>query len=232
MAIYTANQDIRDYMADHGVGQRDLAAKMGVSQYKVNTMLKTELSQKDKESLLNHIDAIIADRSQDVCDDIKDEDQVETTEEVEEAEEAEETEEAEEAEETDDASVSTKFQVGDRVKIPSKQLTIGIIADIWHSLVQDKVMYAVDIEGGSRGLYGENQLEPAPLPITYTFESYIDGNVAVTIMNAHQGDKTWVYARGHAHIIHDGEVGMAQAAAILPDGCLSLWIHGRRTESM
>ena len=99
------------------------------------------------------------------------------------------------------------------MKIPSKQLTIGIIADIWHSLVQDKVMYAVDLEGGSRGLYGENQLEPAPLPITYTFESYIDGNVAVTIMNATQGDKTWVYARGHAHIIHDGEVGMAQAVS-------------------
>ena len=207
MAIYTANQDIRDYMADHGVGQRDLAAKMGVSQYKVNTMLKTELSQKDKESLLNHIDAIIADRNQDVCDDNKDEDQVETTEEVQD------TEEAQETEENDEASVSTKFQPGDRVKIPSKQLTIGIIADIWHSLVQDKVMYAVDLEGGSRGLYGENQLEPAPLPITYTFESYIDGNVAVTIMNATQGDKTWVYARGHAHIIHDGEVGMAQAVS-------------------
>ena len=72
-------------------------------------------------------------------------------------------------------------------------------------------MYAVDVEGGSRGLYREDQLEPAPIPTTYTFEAHIDGNVAVATMVATRGEKSWVYARGHAHIIHDGEVGMAQA---------------------
>ena len=34
--MYTANQDIRDYMADHGVTQRMLAAEVGVSQYSIN----------------------------------------------------------------------------------------------------------------------------------------------------------------------------------------------------
>lgn len=72
-------------------------------------------------------------------------------------------------------------------------------------------MYAVDIEGGSRGLYAEDQLEPAPLPIEYSFTSTCENNVAVVCMMAKQGEKTWVYARGHAHILHDGEVGMAQA---------------------
>jgi DNA-binding XRE family transcriptional regulator len=28
-----------------------------------------------------------------------------------------------------------------------------------------------------------------------------------------QGEKSWVYARGHAHILHNGEVGMAQAVS-------------------
>lgn len=202
-----ANQDIRDYMKDHGVSQKMLAAKMCMNQTTLSLRMKSELSQKDKETMLNHIDAIAADLKKVACNDHLDEEQCETAEEIEQ------TDEADVAEENGDVSASTKFQVGDQVKIPSKQLTIGVVCDIWHSLVQDKVMYAVDIEGGSRGLYREDQLEPAPLPITYTFDAHIDGNVAVVVMNARQGDKTWIYSRGHAHIIHDGEVGMAQAVS-------------------
>lgn len=176
-----ANQDIRDYMADHGVSQRELAAEVGVSQYSICQKLKVELSQKDKEMYLNMIDSIAHEANRHLT------------------------------EEATDVSVSTKFQIGDRVKIPSKENKIGTVCDIWHSLVQEKLMYAVDIEGGIRGLYAEAQLEPAPLPIEYSWEAHIDDNVAVCIMNATQGDKTWVYARGHAHIIHNGEIGLAQA---------------------
>ena len=199
--IYTTNQDIRDYMADHGVSQRMLGEQMGTSIWSVNTLLKKELSEKQKEDLIRHIDAIAADK---------------VTEEVEEAEEIEESsEEITEAEEpkVEKAESPTKFQIGDRVKLPSKQLTIGIVCDIWHSLVQHKMMYAVDIEGGSRGLYMENQLEPAPLPIEYSFSATVENNVAVVAMIAKQGEKTWVHARGHAHILHDGAVGEAQAVS-------------------
>lgn len=56
--VYTANQDIRDYLMDHSVTQRMLAARLGKSSYAINQMLKKELSQKEKEELLNHIDAI------------------------------------------------------------------------------------------------------------------------------------------------------------------------------
>ena len=199
------NQDIREYMADRCVSQRDISKQMGISQYKVCMMLKSELSQNEKDNILNHIDAIVADRAD--ADDVVTADiNVEIEDEIEDVE-----EEISEEEGSDDVTVSTKFQIGDRVKIPSKHLTIGIISDIWHSLAQNNLMYAVDTEGGNRGLYSENQLEPAPLPIEYSWEAHIDGNVAVCIMNATQGDKTWIYARGHAHIIHDGEVGMAQA---------------------
>jgi hypothetical protein len=99
------------------------------------------------------------------------------------------------------------------VKVPSKEDKVGTVSDIWHSLIQDKLMYAVDIEGGIRGLYAEAQLEPAPLPVEYSWEAHIDGNVAVCTMTATQGEKSWIYARGHAHIIHDGEVGLAQAVS-------------------
>lgn len=188
---YTTNQDIRDYMEDHGVGQKALGKEMGFSVATICNMLKKELTQNEKEEWLRHIDAVAA-AKMDSC----------------------EAEAAEEApEEAEDVSTGPKFQMGDRVKIPAKANNIGTVCDIWHSLVQSKLMYAVDVDGGHRGLYAEEQLEPAPIPIEYTFSATVENNVAVVCMIAAQGEKTWVYARGHAHILHDGAVGMAQAVS-------------------
>lgn len=193
-----ANQDIRDYMADHGVTQRDLAAEVGVSQYSISKKLQTEMPEKEKVMYLNMIDSIVAERG------------VSETNEVP----VEESAQAEDSTQNvvEDVSVSTKFQIGDRVKIPSKTNKIGIVNDIWSSLAKEAVMYAVSDENdGHLGLYMENQLEPAPLPIEYSFTAICENNVAVVCMICKQGDKTWVHARGHAHIFHDGAVGMAQA---------------------
>lgn len=194
------NQDIRDYMADHGVTQRMLASAMNVPQCTISKKLQTELTQQDKEAWLNQIDAIASDVNEKLAqtDELSDEyeDCIEDTQEV----------------EQEDVSVTTKFQIGDRVKIPSKANKIGTVSDIWSSLAKAVLMYAVENEDdGYFGMYSEDQLEPAPLPTDYSFEAHIDGNVAVVTMIATQGEKTWVYARGHAHILHDGEVGMAQA---------------------
>lgn len=183
---YTANQDIRDYMEDQGVSQQALAMQMGFAKSTICVTLQKELSQKDKEEWIRNIDAVAAAKRV-------------ASEEIE--------------EETADVSTGPKFQMGDRVKIHSKANTIGTVCDIWHSLVQSKLMYAVDIEGGIRGLYAEEQLEPAPIPVEYTFSATVENNVAVVCMIAAQGEKTWVYARGHAHILHDGAVGMAQAVS-------------------
>ena len=188
MNKYTANQDIRDYMADHGVTQRMLADELGTSIRTVNTKLKNEMCQKDKEVFLNLIDSI-----------------------VEKEEPIDHDEVAEDPEAVDDIC-TTKFQLGDRVKIPSKQDVIAVVDDIWCSMTKEKPIYEVTYESnGNKGMYAEDQLELAPIPTEYSWEAHIEGNVAVVVMNATQGDKTWVYARGHAHILHDGEVGMAQA---------------------
>lgn len=184
-----ANQDIRDYMEDHCVSQRDLAKGMGVTLHTVWKKLQTEMCPKDKETYLAAIDACASKVNQNFVNEAL----------------------AEEPEEIEEES-TTKFQIGDRVKIPAKQDMFGTISDIWSSLAQDRTMYEVTNEGNcSKGLYAENQLEPAPIPTTYSWDAHIDGNVAVVTMNATQGEKTWIYARGHAHILHDGEVGMAQA---------------------
>lgn len=188
MNKYTANQDIRDYMSDHGVTQRMLAEELGISIWSINTRLKTELSQKDKEMYLNMIDSIAEENK------------------------PEPDEEVDEAEEVVNVTNSTKFQIGDRVKIPSKKEDFAIVSDIWCSMTKEKPIYEVKYESnGTLGMYAEDQLELAPIPTEYSWEAHIEGNVAVVVMNATQGDKTWVYARGHAHILHDGEVGMAQA---------------------
>ena len=189
------NQDIRDYMADHGVSQGRLAKQMNTYQAMISAKLRKELSEQEKENFLKHIDACVQSLNE---PEIGSEDIEETAEEA--------------TEETYDVSAGPKFQIGDRVKIPSKNLTIGIVSDIWHSVAQARLMYAVEVEpDGHCGLFAENQLEPAPLPIEYSWQACIDGNVAVVTMIATQGEKSWVYARGHAHILHDGEVGMAQA---------------------
>ena len=186
---YSANQDIRDYMADHGVTQKMLADEVGTSQWTICQRMKSELSQKDKEVYLNIIDAI-ASKNLGKAQPVEEPD----------------------AGSTEGNNRLNKFLIGDRVKIPAKAETIGVVTDIWSSLAKERTMYEVCYESnGHKGMYSESQLEPAPVPTEFRWEAHIDGNVAVVTMIATQGDKTWVYARGHAHILHDGEVGMAQA---------------------
>ena len=209
---YTTNQDIRDYMADHGVSQRMLAAHMGTNIWQINTMLKNELSEAQKEVLIHHIDAIEEDRHEAM--DAADPEEPAASEEPAAPAEPEEEQPAEQPEVIADVVIGTKFKIGDRVKIPSKADRVGTVIDIWSSFAKSVCMYAVkNDDDGCCGMYAEEQLEIAPLPIEYTFSTTIEDNVAVVCMIAHQGDKTWVYARGHAHILHDGAVGMAQAVS-------------------
>jgi hypothetical protein len=197
MSKYTANQDIRDYMADHGVSQRALASELGISVFTMCNRLKTELSESDKETYLRIIDELSTKQfSKEIFNEVVPAEEPETFEE----------------EECTEQESDQKFQIGDRVKYPASTLKIGIVADIWQSFASAMRMYTVRDEGdGHCAMFAETQLEPAPLPIEYRFEAHIDGNVAVSTMIAVQGEKEWIYARGHAHIIHDGPVGLAQA---------------------
>ena len=199
------NQDIRDYMADHGVTQKTMANAMGVSQFTISKRLSTELSQNEKEEWMNQIDAIESDANEAVAVTDEPSDEYESSsEDI--------TEEETQEDESAGESSQYKFQIGDRVIIPSKANKVGIVSDIWASMAKATVMYAVENEDdGYCGMYSEHQLKLEPLPIDYRFEAHIDGNVAVVTMIATQGEKTWIYARGHAHIIHDGAVGMAQS---------------------
>lgn len=206
--IAKANQDIRDYLEDHGVTQKEMGARLGLSEFKTRRMMSRELPEHDKEHMIRIIDAICEARD-DLYKSRKDVKPFENLEEP--ASEA--VQDSSEEEPVVPGDAGYRFKVGDRVKLPSKKEQIGTVSDIWSSLVQSCVMYAVDTEGGHRGLYMEDQLEPAPIPITYTFSVTLENNVAVVAMIANQEEKTLVYAKGHAHILHDGEAGMAQAVS-------------------
>ena len=56
--LYTANSEIRRVMQKHDISQRTLAAKMGVSQGRLNKMLQQELNADDNARVLSHIHAI------------------------------------------------------------------------------------------------------------------------------------------------------------------------------
>ena len=205
-----ANQEIRKTLRHYLVTQDMLAENMGIARSTLSRMLSVECDESVKKAIESRIIMIARNKFACVEEEANnahnDAENVATKEETEDVAVQEETENA-------DTHKDTKFQIGDRVKVASRHSIIGTVADIWHSHAHDSSMYAVDLENGSRGLYAEDKLEPAPIPITYSWEAHIDGNVAVVTMNATQGEKTWVHSRGHAHILHDGEVGMAQAVS-------------------
>lgn len=101
-----------------------------------------------------------------------------------------------------------------------------MVMGIWASLAKSSAMYTVVDEAVNYGLYAEERLEPASIPISYRFAAHIDGNAAVFTMVAAQDDQTWIRARGHAHIIYDGEVGLAQAVSFAAN-----WTRDRKEKS-
>ena len=106
-----------------------------------------------------------------------------------------------------------KFKIGDQVKLVSCNGSVGKIVDVLHSNRFKSFMYEVATEF-SQDLYTESDLEPAPIVKVYSFEAVVDAGAAiVTMFDVTDENAKTVVSRGHAHILHDGEVGMAQAVS-------------------
>lgn len=78
-------------------------------------------------------------------------------------------------------------------------------------------MYSVDMDdSGSLILFYEDDLKLIPEKKEYSMDIKIDiaGNVLVaTLYEVTDGDISKVIAKGHGHLLHDGEYGIAQAAS-------------------
>jgi hypothetical protein len=125
-----------------------------------------------------------------------------------------------------------EFKIGDRVKvkeyanIPENHRTkgvarlhgeVGTVTDKLYSETNEGYIYRVHFDGYDRPsnkLWTEHQLYILiKIPTEYTFEFEYLENVVVAIFYEVIGDTKTEIARGHGHIIHQGALGIAQAAS-------------------
>lgn len=124
-----------------------------------------------------------------------------------------------------------EFKIGDRVRVKnydempvearSKGMSrmggqIGTVTDKLYSASQDCYFYSIDFDNivKSTKMWEDVHLAPyAQEPVTYCYEfDYLD-NVVVARFYEIKGEEKTEIARGHGHIIHEGEIGVAQAAS-------------------
>lgn len=125
-----------------------------------------------------------------------------------------------------------KFKIGDRVKvkeysdIPENYRTkgiarlhgkVGTVTDKLYSETNGDFLYRVHFDGYERPsnvLWTDKQLYILiKKPIEYKFEFETCDNVVVArFYEMEEGSKTEI-ARGHGHIIHEGDLGIVQASS-------------------
>ncbi len=114
--------------------------------------------------------------------------------------------------------MDAKFKIGDLVKIlPNDE--IGIIADIMFSYKYKENVYEICSEDESDlflGKFVASDLAPAPKQRDFSMDIKIDiaQNVVIATLYEDCGERIKKpLRRCHGHIIHDGELGIAQAAS-------------------
>ena len=108
---------------------------------------------------------------------------------------------------------ASKFEIGQKVK--TKGGDVGTVEDILVSNRRSTFVYVVKFDGHPEKdcLYREADLEEYVDSVSYDYEiECLENIVLVRLYELRNESKTEV-ARGHGHIIHDGALGVAQAAS-------------------
>ena len=106
-----------------------------------------------------------------------------------------------------------KFKIGDRVE--TNWIGIGKVTDVMYSAHKDQYSYEVtNFENGS-DMFSEEELKLVPAKKEYSMTINIDiaHNLVIATLLEETKDGKIVVAKGHGHLIHEGEVGVAQAAS-------------------
>lgn len=110
--------------------------------------------------------------------------------------------------------MNTKFHIEDRVKATDSGL-VGVVRDIFTNMAGE-ALYTVAIQGEDKPhvmIFSEGALEAAPEEVTYEHEfEYLENVVIAKFYEIRDGQKKEL-GRGHGHIIHQGALGIAQAAS-------------------
>ncbi len=108
-----------------------------------------------------------------------------------------------------------KFKIGDRVRSFIRDDITLEVMDAFYSIRSDKWFYECrDSETMTDGTYGEEHLELAPAK-QFSMDIRIDiaNNVVIASMYEVVGPNMRPIAKGHGHLINEGEIGIAQAAS-------------------
>ena len=112
--------------------------------------------------------------------------------------------------------MEAKFKIGDRVKSLLDQ-EFDTITDIMFSYRDKENLYVVESEAhiGAVCTVTAKHLEPAPKPRDFSMDIKIDiaRNIVIATLYEDYDTIKKPLRRGHGHIIHDGELGIAQAAS-------------------
>lgn len=132
-----------------------------------------------------------------------------------------------------------KFEIGDRVRIKDYEDLPegfknrntaktcgkeGVIEDILWSHGQQAEVYRIRYdETGEVSVTsfpeGSFDLIPPVPEATYGYEYEYLENVVVSVFYEYHGEEKTELARGHGHIIHEGAIGVAQAASFATKRC-------------
>ena len=102
-----------------------------------------------------------------------------------------------------------KFKIGDCVD--TNWIGIGKVTDVMYSAHKKTYSYEVTNEEGAVQLFAEEELEPIAEQKNYSMTIQID--IANNVVIATLFEDESPLAKGHGHLIHDGELGIAQAAS-------------------
>ena len=106
-----------------------------------------------------------------------------------------------------------KFKIGDMVD--TNWIGIGKVTDVMYSAHKDSYTYEVTNDQTASELFCEDALNLVPEKKEYSMTIQIDiaNNVLIASLFEKVGDDLVTLAKGHGHLIHEGELGIAQAAS-------------------
>lgn len=105
-----------------------------------------------------------------------------------------------------------KFKIGDRVVT---EVGFGKVTDLMYSARKDEYTYEVCCDNNLTDLFKEDELELVSEKKDYSMTIQIDiaKNVVIASLFEDDGYDLKPLAKGHGHLIHEGELGVAQAAS-------------------
>lgn len=121
-------------------------------------------------------------------------------------------------------SIGTRVRVKDYQDIPQELQSkgfarmcgeIGTVEDVYYSEAKKCNLYVIQFDNyvNSTKMWKAELLEEVNEDVSYDYEFDYCDNVVIAILYEYREDSKTEIARGHGHIIHEGALGIAQAAS-------------------